>query len=84
MDSKMEIAVLRRDGKSVHYGMIEVVTSIIRQFFGDKDKYLQRNEKESTEVITFQINEIEEKYLLPFIKEISRVNPLYAVRISTE
>ncbi len=78
----MKICVLRRDGKEVHNGMAMVIAGITEDFFGKKEIFIDKNEEDFTEMLTFFVIEnIEEQKIVPFIKEVSRKNPLYAVRI---
>ena len=78
----MKICVLRRDGQKVHNGMAMVIASITERFFGEKQIVFAKNKKEFTEILTFEIEDNEEKQAVMFIQEVSRVNPLYAVRIN--
>ena len=78
----MKICVLRRDGQKVHNGMAMVIASITEKFFGEKEMFIDKNEQEFTEILNFEIEDNEEEQLVMFIKEVSRVNPLYAVRIN--
>lgn len=77
----MKMCVLRRDGQKVHNGMAMVIAGITEKFFGEKEMVIDKNDQEFTEMLTFEIGGNEEEQVVMFIKEISRVNPLYAVRI---
>ena len=77
----MKICVLRRDGQKVHNGMAMVIASITEKFFGEKEMFIDKNEQEFTEILTFEIEGNEEEQVVMFIQEVSKVNPLYAVRI---
>lgn len=44
----MKICILRRDGENVHNGMAEVMLAITERYFGRKELFLDKNEKEFT------------------------------------
>lgn len=44
----MKICILRRDGENVHNGMAEVMFTITEKYFGRKELFLDKNEKEFT------------------------------------
>lgn len=78
----MKICILRRDGENVHNGMIEVMFAITEKYFGKRELFLDKNEKEFTQIITFSISDNENSSnIVQFIIAVSEVNPLYAVRI---
>lgn len=78
----MKICILRRDGENVHNGMVEVMFSITEKYFGKRELFLDKNEKEFTQMITFSVSDNEDSSnIVEFIIAISEVNPLYAVRI---
>lgn len=78
----MKICILRRDGKNVHNGMIEVMFTITEKYFGKRDLFLEKNEKDLTPMITFLVDDNENpQNIIKFILEVSEVNPLYSVRI---
>lgn len=78
----MKICILRRDGENVHNGMIEVMFAITEEYFGKRELFLDKNEKEFTQMITFSVSDQEDSSnILQFIIAVSKVNPLYAVRI---
>lgn len=78
----MKICILRRDGENVHNGMIEVMFAITEKYFGKRELFLDKNEKEFTQMITFSISDNENSSnIVQFIIAVSEVNPLYAVRI---
>ena len=78
----MKICILRRDGENVHNGMVEVMSAIIEKKFGNRELFLDKNEKEFTQMITFSIFDNEDSSnIVQFIIAVSEVNPLYAVRI---
>jgi len=78
----MKMCVLRRDGQSAYNGMVMVIADITERLFGEKEMVIDKNNQEFTEVITFEIGDNEEEKVVMFIKEISRVKQLYAVRIN--
>lgn len=78
----MKICILRRDGENVHNGMAEVMFTITEKYFGRKELFLDKNEKEFTQMITFSVSDNEDSSnIVKFIIAVSEVNPLYAVRI---
>lgn len=78
----MKICILRRDGENVHNGMAEVMFTITEKYFGRKELFLDKNEKEFTQMITFSVSDNEDSSnIVQFIIAVSEVNPLYAVRI---
>lgn len=78
----MKICILRRDGENVHNGMVEVMFAITERYFGRKELFLDKNEKEFTQMITFSVSDNEDSSnIVQFIIAVSGVNPLYAVRI---
>lgn len=78
----MKICILRRDGENVHNGMVEVMFAITEKYFGKRELFLDKNEKEFTQMITFSVSDQEDSSnILDFIIAVSKVNPLYAVRI---
>ena len=78
----MKICILRRDGENVHNGMVEVMFAITERYFGRKELFLDKNEKEFTQMITFSVSDNEDSSnIVQFIIAVSEVNPLYAVRI---
>lgn len=78
----MKICILRRDGENVHNGMAEVMFTITERYFGRKELFLDKNEKEFTQMITFSVSDNEDSSnIVKFIIAVSEVNPLYAVRI---
>lgn len=78
----MKICILRRDGENVHNGMAEVMFAITERYFGRKELFLDKNEKEFTQMITFSVSDNEDSSnIVQFIIAVSGVNPLYAVRI---
>lgn len=78
----MKICILRRDGENVHNGMAEVMFAITERYFGRKELFLDKNEKEFTQMITFSVSDNEDSSnIVKFIIAVSEVNPLYAVRI---
>lgn len=78
----MKICILRRDGENVHNGMAEVMFAITERYFGRKELFLDKNEKEFTQMITFSVSDNEDSSnIVQFIIAVSEVNPLYAVRI---
>ena len=78
----MKICILRRDGENVHNGMVEVMFAITERYFGRKELFLDKNEKEFTQMITFSVSDNEDSFnIVQFIIAVSEVNPLYAVRI---
>ena len=78
----MKICILRRDGENVHNGMVEVMFAITEKFFGNRKLFLDKNEKEFTQMITFSVSDNEDSSnIVQFIIAVSEVNPLYAVRI---
>ena len=78
----MKICILRRDGENVHNGMAEVMLAITERYFGRKELFLDKNEKEFTQMITFSVSDNEDSSnIVQFIIAVSEVNPLYAVRI---
>lgn len=78
----MKICILRRDGKNVHNGMVEVMFAITDKYFGNRELFIDENEKEFTQMITFSIFDNEDSSnIVQFIIAVSEVNPLYAVRI---
>jgi len=78
----MKICILRRDGENVHNGMAEVMFTITEKYFGRKELFLDKNEKEFTQMITFSVSDNEDSSnIVQFIIAVSGVNPLYTVRI---
>ena len=78
----MKICILRRDGENVHNGIAEVMFAITERYFGRKELFLDKNEKEFTQMITFSVSDNEDSSnIVKFIIAVSEVNPLYAVRI---
>lgn len=78
----MKICILRRDGENVHNGMVEVMSAIIEKNFGNREMFLDKNKKESTQMITFSVSDNEDSSnIVQFIIEVSEINPLYTVRI---
>lgn len=78
----MKICILRRDGENVHNGMAEVMFAITERYFGRKELFLDKNEKEFTQMITFSVSDNEDSSnIVQFIIAVSEVNPLYTVRI---
>ena len=78
----MKICILRRDGENVHNGMVEVMSAIIKKNFGKRELFLDKNEKEFTQMITFGVSDNEDSSnIVQFIIEVSEINPLYTVRI---
>lgn len=49
----MKICILRRDGENVHNGMVEVMFAITEKYFGKRKLFLDKNEKEFTQMIIF-------------------------------
>ena len=78
----MKICILRRDGENVHNGMVEVMFAITEKYFGNRELFLDKNEKEFTQMITFSGSDNEDSSnIVQFIIEVSEINPLYTVRI---
>ena len=78
----MKICILRRDGENVHNGMVEVMFAITERYFGRKELFLDKNEKEFTQMITFSVSDNEDSSnIVQFLIAVSGVNPLYTVRI---
>lgn len=78
----MKICILRRDGENVHNGMVEVMFAITEKYFGKRELFLDKNEKEFTQMITFSVSDQEDSSkILQFVITVSKVNPLYTVRI---
>ena len=78
----MKICILRRDGENVHNGMVEVMSAIIEKNFGKRELFLDKNEKEFTQMITFWVSDNEDSSnIVQFIIAVSEINPLYTVRI---
>lgn len=78
----MKICILRRDGENVHNGMVEVMFAITEKYFGKRKLFLDKNEKEFTQMITFSVSDNEDSSnIVQFIIEVSEINPLYTVRI---
>jgi hypothetical protein len=78
----MKICILRRDGENVHNGMAEVMFTITEKYFGRKELFLDKNEKEFTQMITFSVSDNEDSSnIVQFIIAVSEINPLYTVRI---
>lgn len=78
----MKICILRRDGENIHNGMAEVMFTITEKYFGRKELFLDKNEKEFTQMITFSVSDNEDSSnIVQFIIEVSEINPLYIVRI---
>lgn len=78
----MKICILRRDGENVHNGMAEVMFTITEKYFGRKELFLDKNEKEFTQMITFSVSDNEDSSnIVQFIIEVSEINPVYTVRI---
>lgn len=55
----MKICILRRDGENVHNGMVEVMFAITEKYFGKRKLFLDKNEKEFTQMITFSVSDNE-------------------------
>lgn len=78
----MKICILRRDGENVHNGMVEVMFAITEKYFGKRKLFLDKNEKEFTQMIIFLVSDNEDSSnIVQFIIEVSEINPLYTVRI---
>lgn len=78
----MKICILRRDGENVHNGMAEVMLAITERYFGRKELFLDKNEKEFTQMITFSVSDNEDSSnIVQFIIAASEINLLYTVRI---
>ena len=78
----MKICILRRDGENVHNGMVEVMFAITEEYFGKRELFLDMNEKEFTQMITFSVSDQEDSSkILQFVITVSKVNPLSTVRI---
>ena len=78
----MKICILRRDGENVHNGMVEVMFAITEKYFGKRKLFLDKNEKEFTQMITFSVSDNEDSSnIVQFIIAASEINPLYTVRI---
>ena len=78
----MKICILRRDGENVHNGLAEVMFTITEKYFGRKELFLDKNEKEFTQMITFSVSDNEDSSnIVQFIIAVSEINPLYTVRI---
>ena len=78
----MKICILRRDGENVHNGMVELMFAITEKYFGKRKLFLDKNEKEFTQMITFSVSDNEDSSnIVQFIIEVSEINPLYTVRI---
>lgn len=78
----MKICILRRDGENVYNGMVEVMSAIIEKKFENREMFLDKNKKESTQMITFLVSDNEDSSnIVQFIIEVSEINPLYTVRI---
>lgn len=78
----MKICILRRDGENVHNGMVELMFAITEKYFGKRKLFLDKNEKEFTQMITFSVSDNEDSSnIVQFIIAVSGVNPLYTVRI---
>ena len=71
-----KITVLRGDRKDVHYGMAMIVQMVMKEFFGERDLLLDKNEDGFTQ-LTFEIADGQETK--GFVDELSRLNPLYVV-----
>lgn len=56
----MKICILRRDGENVHNGMVEVMFAITEKYFGKRKLFLDKNEKEFTQMITFSVSDNED------------------------
>lgn len=62
--------------------MIEVLFAITEKYFGKRELFLDKNEKEFIQMITFSVSDNEDSSnIVQFIIVVSEVNPLYAVRI---
>ena len=62
--------------------MAEVMFTITEKYFGRKELFLDKNEKEFTQMITFSVSDNEDSSnIVQFIIEVSEINPLYTVRI---
>lgn len=73
----MKICILRRDGENVHNGMVEVMFAITEKYFGKRKLFLDKNEKEFTQMITFSVSDNEDSSnIVQFIIAVSEVNPL--------
>lgn len=78
----MKICILKRDGDSIHEGMVTVLSVLVEEHFGKKDLFIEKTEKEFTEMVTFEVPEsVDYADIVEFIAEVSKVNSLYAVRI---
>ena len=78
----MKICISRRDGENVHNGMAEGMFTITEKYFGRKELFLDKNEKEFTQMITFSVSDNEDSSnIVQFIIAVSEINPLYTVRI---
>lgn len=77
----MKIGILRRDGKKVHLGMSESIMTLIKKYFREKEVFLEKNEEEFTEMITFSPDINDNSKIIEFVAEVSKINPLYAVRL---
>ena len=78
----MKICILRRDGENVHNGMVELMFAITEKYFGKRKLFLDKNEKEFTQMITFSVSDNEDSSnIVQFIIAVSGVNPLYTVRM---
>lgn len=78
----MKIGILRRDGKDITVGMSESISGIVEEYFGKKELFICKDEEEPTQMITFSLSiNINSIIITHFISKISKVNPLYAVRI---
>lgn len=75
------IGVLRRDGKPVHNGMGLVISTLMNTAFSTEDiSVFWDSYKEFTQMIICPMP-TNVNGVLNFIEEVSKVNPLYAVRI---
>ena len=56
--------------------------AITEKYFGNRELFLDKNEKEFTQMITFSVSDNEDSSnIVQFIIEVSEINPLYTVRI---
>lgn len=78
----MKICILRRDGGNIHNGMAMVIPMILNKFFGEMEIRIQKDRRdEFTQMLTFIVPSDLESKIVPFIQDVSKFNPLYAVRI---
>lgn len=74
----MEVNVLRKDGKDVHYGMAMIVQMTMEDFFGKRELLMDKHKKGFT-FLRFDI--ADDKNVKELKKELKRLNPLYKVEI---